>query len=74
MKHLFAKYGRMVSFDLTLNILKESPVDFNQKGEMIQKNSYLIGFFADLNNLGNTIIFAVRFGSQVPSLIIIRKI
>ena len=46
MKNLYQKYGKLVSFDLTFNLFKEVPQEYDDNGEQIQKNSYQIGFFA----------------------------
>ena len=53
-----------MSFDLTFNIFKETPIEFDEQGQQLEKKNYLIGFFAGQNNLCNTVIFAAAITSS----------
>ena len=64
MRSFYKKYGRLVSFDLTFNLFKETPLEFDDKDEPVSKRSYQIGFFAGQNSHCNTIIFAVAITSS----------
>lgn len=64
MKELYGKFGKLISFDLTFNVVKDVPLEFDDKGNEIEKKQYQIGFFAGQNNFCNTIIFAVAITSS----------